>query len=208
MNALTPVVDRYMKPRIYGRDRRGTPLEIESWFRDQEHRRSCRHEPREATGVSAVGVLPNPSSYSERRGLTRRKRVLIPSVTIALLAFHEELDTVSIGLIACLERGDDLSNINPEHAGKFSEGRQARVPWFFLEARNVGLLHIHLLRASSDCDRPAASRKAESGRKPGLRWAATLARRCRPFTIAAAHRGLFLMRAMRSVAEIPLFGEP
>ena len=30
MNALTPVIDRYLKPRIYGRDRRGTPLEIES----------------------------------------------------------------------------------------------------------------------------------------------------------------------------------
>ena len=30
MNALTPVIDRYVKPRIYGRDRRGTPLEIES----------------------------------------------------------------------------------------------------------------------------------------------------------------------------------
>jgi len=24
------VIDRYLKPRIYGRDRRGTPLEIES----------------------------------------------------------------------------------------------------------------------------------------------------------------------------------
>jgi electron transport complex protein RnfD len=30
MNALTPVIDRYVKPRIYGRDRHGKPLEIES----------------------------------------------------------------------------------------------------------------------------------------------------------------------------------
>ncbi|MCM8611884.1 RnfABCDGE type electron transport complex subunit D [Accumulibacter sp.] len=30
MNALTPVIDRYVKPRIYGRDRHGRPLEIES----------------------------------------------------------------------------------------------------------------------------------------------------------------------------------
>jgi electron transport complex protein RnfD len=29
MNALTPVIDRYIKPRIYGRDRRGAPLEID-----------------------------------------------------------------------------------------------------------------------------------------------------------------------------------
>jgi RnfABCDGE-type electron transport complex D subunit len=28
MNALTPVIDRYLKPRIYGRDRRGKALEI------------------------------------------------------------------------------------------------------------------------------------------------------------------------------------
>jgi electron transport complex protein RnfD len=29
MNALTPVIDRYTRPRIYGRDRRGAPLEID-----------------------------------------------------------------------------------------------------------------------------------------------------------------------------------
>jgi len=28
MNALTPVIDRYLKPRIYGRDRRGRALDI------------------------------------------------------------------------------------------------------------------------------------------------------------------------------------
>lgn len=28
MNALTPVIDRYLKPRVYGRDRRGKALEI------------------------------------------------------------------------------------------------------------------------------------------------------------------------------------
>ena len=27
MNALTPIIDRYVKPRIYGRDRKGKPLE-------------------------------------------------------------------------------------------------------------------------------------------------------------------------------------
>ena len=27
MNSLTPIIDSYIKPRIYGRDRRGTPLE-------------------------------------------------------------------------------------------------------------------------------------------------------------------------------------
>ncbi|MBK7954686.1 MAG: RnfABCDGE type electron transport complex subunit D [Candidatus Accumulibacter sp.] len=30
MNALTPVIDRFIRPRIYGRDRRGTPLEIDA----------------------------------------------------------------------------------------------------------------------------------------------------------------------------------
>ena len=30
MNALTPVIDRYLKPRVYGRDRRGRALEIPS----------------------------------------------------------------------------------------------------------------------------------------------------------------------------------
>jgi len=29
MNALTPVIDHYVRPRIYGRDRRGRPLELE-----------------------------------------------------------------------------------------------------------------------------------------------------------------------------------
>ena len=28
MNALVPVIDRYFKPRIHGRDRRGRPLDI------------------------------------------------------------------------------------------------------------------------------------------------------------------------------------
>jgi Na+-translocating ferredoxin:NAD+ oxidoreductase RnfD subunit len=28
MNALTPVIDRLVKPRILGRDRKGKPLEI------------------------------------------------------------------------------------------------------------------------------------------------------------------------------------
>jgi Na+-translocating ferredoxin:NAD+ oxidoreductase RnfD subunit len=28
MNALTPVIDRFVKPRILGRDRKGKPLEI------------------------------------------------------------------------------------------------------------------------------------------------------------------------------------
>jgi len=28
MNALTPAIDRLMKPRIYGRDRKGLPLEV------------------------------------------------------------------------------------------------------------------------------------------------------------------------------------
>jgi electron transport complex protein RnfD len=27
MNACTPMIDHYLKPRIYGRDRRGKPLE-------------------------------------------------------------------------------------------------------------------------------------------------------------------------------------
>ncbi len=27
MNALTPVIDRYVKPRILGRNRRGAPLD-------------------------------------------------------------------------------------------------------------------------------------------------------------------------------------
>lgn len=30
MNSLTPVIDHYVRPRIYGRDRRGRPLEMES----------------------------------------------------------------------------------------------------------------------------------------------------------------------------------
>jgi electron transport complex protein RnfD len=30
MNALTPVIDRYIRPRIYGRDRRGSALEIDA----------------------------------------------------------------------------------------------------------------------------------------------------------------------------------
>jgi Na+-translocating ferredoxin:NAD+ oxidoreductase RnfD subunit len=28
MNALTPVIDRYVRPRILGRDRRGRPLDV------------------------------------------------------------------------------------------------------------------------------------------------------------------------------------
>ncbi|MGR9100427.1 MAG: RnfABCDGE type electron transport complex subunit D, partial [Gammaproteobacteria bacterium] len=27
-NAVTPLIDHYVKPRIYGRNRKGTPLEI------------------------------------------------------------------------------------------------------------------------------------------------------------------------------------
>ena len=26
MNALTPLIDHYLKPRVYGRDRRGNPI--------------------------------------------------------------------------------------------------------------------------------------------------------------------------------------
>jgi electron transport complex protein RnfD len=29
MNACTPLIDHYLKPRIYGRDRRGSPLNVE-----------------------------------------------------------------------------------------------------------------------------------------------------------------------------------
>ena len=29
LNAATPVIDRYLKPRIYGRDRRGRSLALE-----------------------------------------------------------------------------------------------------------------------------------------------------------------------------------
>ena len=28
MNALTPIIDRYVRPRILGRDRRGRPLDL------------------------------------------------------------------------------------------------------------------------------------------------------------------------------------
>ena len=28
MNALTPVIDRFVKPRVLGRDRKGRPLDI------------------------------------------------------------------------------------------------------------------------------------------------------------------------------------
>jgi hypothetical protein len=34
MNACTPMIDHYLKPRIYGRDRRGKPLEYASRCRD------------------------------------------------------------------------------------------------------------------------------------------------------------------------------
>jgi hypothetical protein len=30
LNALTPIIDRYVKPRIYGRDRKGQSLQIEA----------------------------------------------------------------------------------------------------------------------------------------------------------------------------------
>jgi len=38
MNALTPLIDHYIRPRVYGRDRRGQPLVYkgESWERDSE----------------------------------------------------------------------------------------------------------------------------------------------------------------------------
>jgi electron transport complex protein RnfD len=29
MNSLTPIIDHYVRPRIYGRDRKGRPLELE-----------------------------------------------------------------------------------------------------------------------------------------------------------------------------------
>jgi len=28
MNAMTPLIDHYIKPRIYGRNRKGLPLEL------------------------------------------------------------------------------------------------------------------------------------------------------------------------------------
>jgi hypothetical protein len=28
MNACTPLIDHYLKPRVYGRDRRGQPLQV------------------------------------------------------------------------------------------------------------------------------------------------------------------------------------
>jgi electron transport complex protein RnfD len=28
MNSLTPIIDHYVRPRIYGRDRKGKPLEL------------------------------------------------------------------------------------------------------------------------------------------------------------------------------------
>lgn len=38
MNALTPLIDHYVRPRVYGRDRKGQPLVYkgESWERDSE----------------------------------------------------------------------------------------------------------------------------------------------------------------------------
>jgi len=30
MNSLTPIIDRYVKPRIYGRDRKGQSLQLEA----------------------------------------------------------------------------------------------------------------------------------------------------------------------------------
>jgi electron transport complex protein RnfD len=30
MNSLAPIIDRYVKPRIYGRDRKGQSLQIEA----------------------------------------------------------------------------------------------------------------------------------------------------------------------------------
>lgn len=35
MNAATPLIDHYLRPRIYGRDRRGQPLELESTRHDR-----------------------------------------------------------------------------------------------------------------------------------------------------------------------------
>jgi hypothetical protein len=45
MNAATPAIDRYLRPRIYGRRRDGQPLGLLA--RDGQYPRGARSGPRE-----------------------------------------------------------------------------------------------------------------------------------------------------------------